>query len=322
MRCAVAGGLLAALLILACTGFAPAQAGKSVAITFDDLPVANAGEISQERLAPSEIARLNSAILAALRRHRAPAIGFVVEATVLAMGKPEAKGILGAWTRDGFSLGNHSYSHADTNGLDLAGIEAEIERGEATIRPVMAEAGQKLRFMRFPMNHTGDTPEKRDGIAALLAGRGYELAASTIDSSDYVFEQAYGRALAAGARDDAGKIRAAYLDFTSLQIDYYAGLSWQVLGYEPPQVMLLHLNRINADAIDEILSLFERKNYRFVTLTEAQADPAYRQPVRFVTRFGPMWAYRWARDRNVVVDGRLEQEPPQWVVDYPSKQAK
>ncbi|CAN5656860.1 hypothetical protein BH10PSE14_BH10PSE14_27740 [soil metagenome] len=31
---------------------------------------------------------------------------------------------------------------------------------------------------------------------------------------------------------------------------------------------------------------------------------------------GPMWAYRWARARQVKVDGRLEQEPPAWIGAY------
>jgi len=313
--------LAGVLVILAGIGLARAEPMKSVAITFDDLPFAGAVGARLGNISPVEVAARNSEVLATLRRHRAPAIGFVVETAVQGVGRP-ATGILEAWTREGLSLGNHGYAHIDTNSLDLAGIRAEIEQGETTIRPLMAKAGQPLRFMRFAMNHTGDTPEKRDGIAALLAERGYEPAASTIDSSDYIFEQAYGRALAAGAVGDAGKIRAAYLDHTDRQIDYYAGLSRQVLGHEPPQVLLLHLNRLNAAALEEILMLFERKGYRFVTLAEAQADPAYGQPVRFVTHFGPMWAYRWARDRGIAVDGKREVEPPQWVVDYQSSQAK
>jgi hypothetical protein len=29
-----------------------------------------------------------------------------------------------------------------------------------------------------------------------------------------------------------------------------------------------------------------------------------------------MWGYRWAKMRGVSVNGSLEPEPPQWVVDY------
>ena len=83
--------------------------------------------------------------------------------------------------------------------------------------------------------------------------------------------------------------------------------------------MLLHANPLNADALDEILRLFEERGYRFVTLAEAQSDAAYRVPDTFVTRFGPMWGYRWARQRGIKIDGRLEPEPPAWVLQYGKK---
>jgi hypothetical protein len=29
-----------------------------------------------------------------------------------------------------------------------------------------------------------------------------------------------------------------------------------------------------------------------------------------------MWAYRWARERDVTIDGSLEPEPPKWIGEY------
>jgi hypothetical protein len=29
-----------------------------------------------------------------------------------------------------------------------------------------------------------------------------------------------------------------------------------------------------------------------------------------------MWGYRWAMERNVEVNGRLEPDPPKWIEDY------
>lgn len=65
-----------------------------------------------------------------------------------------------------------------------------------------------------------------------------------------------------------------------------------------------------------LLSLFEEKQYRFVTLAEAQSDPAYATPDGPPTRFGPMWGYRWAREKGVTADGRMEPELPPWVHEY------
>ncbi len=80
--------------------------------------------------------------------------------------------------------------------------------------------------------------------------------------------------------------------------------------------MLLHANRLNADLIDQLLAAFDERGYRFVTLDDAQSDDAYQTPDTFISKFGPMWGYRWAKMRGVSVNGALEPEPPKWVVDY------
>lgn len=289
---------------------------KSVAITFDDLPHAHAGERDGTD-APSieSIEDANARILAALEAHKAPAIGFVVESKVRAVG-PRAKAILKDWTGPQLTLGNHTFSHADTNSLDIAGIKREIVDGEKTTRKIMKAAGKELRFLRLPYNHTGDTREKQKAIASMAGKLGYTIAASTIDTSDYVFDRAYVRALAENDTEAAHRIRTAYLMHTQKQIAYYADLNEQVLGYDPPAIMLLHVNRINADAMRGILSLFEESGYGFITLQKAQADAAYRRPLSHATKHGPMWGYRWARDRDAEVDGSLEKEPPEWIVSY------
>lgn len=210
-------------------------------------------------------------------------MGFVNERR---LGK-EGRAILREWRRRGHELGNHLYSHSDLNEITVEQFRQEVIAGEASIG--------KARFLRFPFNHTGDTREKRDAVAAFLAERGYRVAPCTIDNSDYV---------ATWERD-------AYLAYTAAEIDYYTQLHVQVLGREIPHVMLLHANQLNAGALDGVLKLFEDRGYRFVTLAEALADPAYAVPDTYVTKYGPMWGYRWAQQLGVKVDGRLEPQPPQ-----------
>jgi hypothetical protein len=81
-------------------------------------------------------------------------------------------------------------------------------------------------------------------------------------------------------------------------------------------VMLLHDNRLNSDVIEQVLKIFENMGYRFVSLDWAQADAAYRTPDTYITKFGPMWGYRWAAERNVKVNGSLEPGPPRWILEY------
>lgn len=307
--------LVTAAFVCSPIGAAPAQQRpRTVAMTFDDLPFA--GALPANPAADQRMAlKANKAIQRALRVHSAPAIGFVNESKLRELGTAGLT-ILKSWNQGSFMLGNHGFAHADSNSLTLTQIEQEIDRGELTIRPLVNRAGRTLRYFRFPYNHVGDTEEKRVAIERLLALRGYRLAASTIDTSDYLFARAYDRAIVQSDAAMQEKIKEAYLDYTKQQVSYYADLNSTVLGYEPPEVMLLHLNNLNAAVMERILKMLEDFNYRFVTLDQAQSDPAYERTPAVATKFGPMWGYRWARERGLRVDGSREKEPPQWVLSY------
>ncbi len=287
--------LIPAVALMCCC--ASQARDRTVAMTFDDLPWA-AGDAHPAPLA-------NRKILAALARHRVPTTGFVIQKRV-ELGAPGTQ-ILRLWTRQGFNLGNHTWSHPDFNDLTIDQMESEILRGEADRKP---------RFFRFPFNHTGDTQEKHDAIAAFLGGRGYKTAPCTIDNSDWMFNIPYLLMLSRHDTAAAAKLRSDYIAYTGVEIDYYSGLNKKVLGYEPPHIMLLHDNQLNADVIEDVLTLFASRHYRFVSLTEAEADPVYQAPETFFTKFGWMWGYRSAAERGIKVNGKLETEPPQWLSKY------
>jgi len=307
-------GMLTPLVLASCL---PAAAQtRTVALTFDDLPVAAPKGPTEN---PAEAQSVNHALLEALKKHRAPAIGFVNGKTAEKLGSHTGKQILQQWEREGLDLGNHTFSHADLNNITLEQFKQEVVTGEDSFRQLLAEVGKTPRYLRFPYNHTGDTKEKHDSVALFLKQRGYRIAPCTIDNEDYLFNAAYLQMLAKKDDDSAAKLRAAYLDYTAVEIDYYADLHKRIFGREIPQVMLLHVNRLNADVIDEILVIFEKKQYRFVSLEAAESDPAYRVPDTLVTKFGPMWGYRWAKELGIKVDGSLESEPPAWIAQYGKK---
>ena len=309
--------LLCASAALAALSSATAFAqSRRVAITVDDLPYVRGATTSPNVSGGASAAvTANRSLLRAFVTHQVPVTGFVIQKVVESFG-PSGILILKEWVHQGFDLGNHTYSHSDINTLSPEQFEQEIVRGERGFGPLMKEAGKKPEFFRFPFNHTGDTEAKKNAITAFLLRRGYRLAACTIDSSDYVFNAAYVRMIARSNHAAAQRLRLAYLAYTGAEINYYAALNKQVFGYEPPQVMLLHDNRLNADVIEQVLQLFEAQNYKFVSLGVAQSDAAYQTPDTYVTGYGPMWGYRWAKERNVKIDGRPEPDPPRWVLDY------
>ncbi len=312
--------IVTTLVLMSC--FPVAAQTLTVVLTFDDLPLAAGQGPAGTQKNPVEAQRVNGALLGALKKHHAPAIGFVNGKTVEELGSDKGKQILRQWTQEGFDLGNHTFSHADLNNITLEQFQQEVATGEDSFRQMLAEAGKTPRYLRFPYNHTGETKEKHDSAALFLKQRGYQIAACTIDNEDYLFDAAYVQMLARTDDGSAAKLRAEYLAYTAVEIDYYASLHKQLFGREIPQVMLLHANLLNADVIDKILGIFEEKHYRFVSLETAQSDPAYRVPDTFVSKFGPMWAYRWAKELGIKVDGSLESEPPAWITQYGQEPVK
>ena len=305
--------IIRAVSILAVCSLPALAQQRSVAVTFDDLPV-------QGTVDPIEARSINISILSSVDRHHVPAIGFVIGQRAQEIGDGQGKELLREWVKRRYDLGNHTFSHIISDVLTVEQFEHEIVAGEATIVPVLASVGKTPRYFRFPENRTGDTKEKHDAIAAFLVRHGYRLAVCTIDNEDSNFNRAYLKMIS--NKDDASavKLRADYLAYTSTEIDYYAGLHKQVFGREIPHVMLLHVNRLNADLIDKVLELFEQKHYRFVTLDAALSDPAFKTPDEFVTKYGWMWGYRWAKELGIHVNGSLESEAPAWVKEYDKEQ--
>lgn len=289
----------------------------TVALTIDDLPFVT-GDSSHPMLPVDAkvAAAANHALLTALERHHIPVTGFVNQKGAEDLGLASGTAILREWTTRGFDLGNHSYSHPDFNHLTVAQFEDEIVRGEAGFLPFMHEAKRDTKFFRFPFNHTGNTQEKHDAVAAFLAQHGYRTAPCTIETEDWIFNAKY--FLMRSRHDDAAaaRLRADYLAFTAAQIDYFTMLDPQVLGYDAPQIVLIHDNQLNSDVIEDLLAIFVQRHYQFVSLAKAESDPVYQAPETYITSYGPMWAYRWAKERGIKVNGSLEPEPPKWITDY------
>jgi peptidoglycan/xylan/chitin deacetylase (PgdA/CDA1 family) len=189
-------------------------------------------------------------------------------------------------------LGNHTCSHPDLNTVSIEVFEDNIVKGDVVTRAVFPPKPGVPRFFRHPMTHTGNTREKKDAVDAFLASRGYAIAPHTIENSDFIFNVPYARARTADA-DLAGRLRTAYLEFTMAATAFAESVSPQVFGREVPQTLLIHANDLNADVLDELLTRYEARGYRFVSLESVMADPAYRTADTLVSESGPTWLWRW-----------------------------
>ena len=301
---------LMSLLALVQTPATAQSPARKMALTFDDLPYS--ARAQEGWLANAT--RGTTQILEVLRKHHAPAIGFVIE-TGLQGSNSERIALLQQWLDAGMTLGNHSYAHPDFNNVTVEQFQEEILKGEVVTRRLMAAGKQELRYFRHPMNHTGDTQEKKEAIETFLATRGYLVTPHTIENGDFLFTVPYSRAVQRGDAAEAQRVRAAYLDFTLAATEFAEKISPQIFGREVPQTLLLHANDINADCLDELLQRLVARGYQFITLDEAMADPAYQTKDTLVSLKGPTYLWRWMRSLGQNISFAGDPEPPKWVID-------
>lgn len=106
-----------------------------------------------------------------------------------------------------------------------------------------------------------------------------------------------------------------YVRYMEEVFGFYERVSRELLGREPAQILLLHANALNAAYLDELAGMLAGRGYRFVTLDEALADPAYALPDRYVGPRGPSWLERWAFTRGV--NPGAMPRPPAWIRTVP-----
>ena len=286
---------------------------RRVAVTFDDLPATMAGVVSND---PSSLDQLTRALLASVKKYNIPAVAFVNEGKLFVEGARAGDlerriDLLKMWLDAGLELGNHTYSHWDLNTTPLPEFQADVLRGEKVSRELMNAKGQRLRYFRHPFLRVGESLDKRRAFEAFLAKHGYTVAPVTIDNDEYVYAAAYARALR--RRDATGATRIAddYVRYMEEVFTHFEDVSRRVAGREIAQVLLLHVNTLNADRFGAVAEMMSRRGYRFVTLAEALQDSAYRSPDQFVGAPGNSWFNHWE-----VTAGRKPvptPAPPKWI---------
>ena len=296
---------------------APTQqnAQRSVAITIDDLPGAEPG--ADHAIGNLEyLQKINHAIPAVLRAHHVQGIGFVNEWKLQIDGQRDARAaLLQSWLDAGMTLGNHTYSHPDFTKTPLAQYEDEVIRGEVVTRTLLAASGKKEEWFRHPFLSTGPTPDAKAAFEAFLKERGYRVAPVTIDPSDYMFNDILGEAKKNHDSELEAKTKGEYFDYANTIFSFEERASQDLFGREIPQVLLLHDSELNADCVDTLLTQIEKRGYKFVSLDEALADPAYATPDLYVGPLGISWLTRWRLSFGKPLDDQATPDPPKWVSD-------
>lgn len=284
---------------------------REVAITIDDLPRGGDAPCNAE-----EIRKVTRQLLQPLQQQKLPFIGFVNEGRCLdELGEQGMRDVLSMWLDAGGDLGNHTLRHPDFNNTPLPEYQRQILAGERITKELLKTKGRTIRFFRHPFLHAGTTLESKRALEAFLDQHGYRVAPVTLDNSDWMFAEVYARALRSGDPELARKVKAAYLPYMESIFEFFEKRSVEVAGHEVRQTLLIHVNRLNAESMPELLAMMKRRGYRIVSLERALEDPAYQLADEYAGPGGFSWVHRWSKTKNM--PGKGEPEEPAFVrADY------
>ncbi len=295
---------------------------RRISITIDDLPWVSGNDQAWEdenSLSARNIKKHHKRLISAMKKAKAPVVGFVNEGKLYSNGHKQKNRVdmLNDWLKAGFELGNHTYGHVSMHDVELQAYEENILQGERELRPLLANYGQTPQWFRHPYLRAGRTLEDKTALQKFLTEHGYKIAPVTIDNGEWVWASAYRKTLAKGSgKETLARLRREYVPYMVAKVDFYEHASINLLGYNLPQILLMHANELNADTYGALTAAIRARGYRFVSLEEAMRDPAYQRADTFTGRFGPSWLHRWAlTEKKPKAFYAGEPEVPKWVLD-------
>lgn len=239
-----------ALLFIAHAGFAEV---REIAITIDDLPF-----VGSTNGKPGNIQREHDrfyAIMQALKDNNAPAIGFIIAGTI----EKFQWDMLTDFKKQGFQLGNHTYSHPDLSHVGADRYIKDISHADQILSPIMTSP----KYFRYPYldESHGATHDK---VCNFLAENNYIIAPVTIDSKDYDFNEAYLRVPYRSRPAHQAEFKKRYLAYIWKQT-----LKATKTSPDKPQILLVHSNVLNSLFLGDVLKMYKDQGYTFITLEEA-----------------------------------------------------
>jgi len=171
-----------------------------------------------------------------------------------------------------------TYSNQDLNELGIEQFINDIKAGYKALEPMLSGFGQKKRYFRYPYLHYGNTVESKKQIKLYLNAQHYITVPATIIIEDYLYNLSLEKM---GKIPDTNKYYSLlneYINHVVDEIQNSENLSMQVLKRPCRQILQLRANRLNAVALDELLTTIENMGYKFISVKKALKDKLYSQP--------------------------------------------
>ncbi|HLZ90808.1 MAG TPA: polysaccharide deacetylase family protein [Candidatus Acidoferrum sp.] len=254
-------------VLIGSLAFSPSASSQQVAITIDDLP-------SHGTLPPgmtrADVAR---SLLKTLKDAHAPKVYGFVNARKLEQ-HPEDIEVLRLWRAAGFPLGNHTFVHLGIGSATAEQFDQNIALDEPFLKSLMGR--HDWRWFRYPYLSEGDTLEKRRAVRLYLHDHKYRIAQVTLDFEDYLWNAPYARCAQKNDPAAIDWLKASYM----LTAEEYIGLGQAaaklLYGRDIRHVLLLHIGGFETVMLPQLLDHLKRNGFKFITLPDAEKDPAYK----------------------------------------------
>lgn len=261
---------------------------RELLITIDDLPLA---DFSREKSARARL-EIVERLTTTLKKEDVPFVAFLnMEQNA------KDKALLPLWQGTRAEFGNHTWSHPHPRKVGTEKYLEDLRRGHEAVAKLTGEREGKMPF-RYPYLYEGFPCEQREAIRETLRALDARNVPVTIDGWDWYYSRRRQSALDDGDAERAKLLEGAYmgsLKEATLEAEWY---SEELFGRQPPQVLLLHGNTLVADMLPEMLAFFRARGYRFVTLKDVWADPAYAEVDHTATARGFSHWKRLMRSRD------------------------
>ena len=274
-------------------------AALQVAFTFDDLPAH--GPLPPGEFRPEPI----RSILKTLKAERMPPVYGFANGFRTAQ-YPYQTELLRDWIASGNPLGNHTWSHPSLDQSSAKKFIANIAEDEPLLRKI--EPGGDWHWFRYPFLEEGNTLAKSDAVRADLIAHHYKIAEATLDFGDYLWNDAYARCAVKHDEAAIGSLHDSYLATADEYITYSRTLSQRLYGRDIPYVLLLHVGAFDARMLPELIALFRARGFEFVTLPQAESDPAYSVDPKIAFSGGGLFIELVATARKVDTPDATEPE--------------
>lgn len=237
-------------------------AQKQLALTIDDPNTYETPLMTwQER---------NDAMLNTLEKHSHQAALFVCGSRV---SDSIGQILLKRWDEAAHMICNHSFSHFyyHSSKISSAAFGSDFQKGDSLIRSF----AHYTKLFRFPYLKEGNSVQKRDSMRQVLASEGYRNGAVTIDASDWYIDAELIKALKKNPKTDLKPYRDYYIQHLMNRANYYDSLAQILFKRDVKHTLLIHHSLLNALFLDELMTAFEQKGWRFVAAEQAYQDEIF-----------------------------------------------